>query len=142
MLGRLVLTRLMLARLMLARGLLLSSLLAAPGCFLSRTTANEPISPALVARLEPGRTTAGEAASLFGAPAEVIQLGRRSAYRYDHTLTKRAGLALIVVGLFGSDTHADRVWLFFDEKDVLTHVGATLRAEDAEYALPWERLEH
>jgi len=115
-----------------------SSLL--PGCLVSRSTVNEPISAQSVARLVPGQTTAAETAALLGAPTDVVQLGRRTAWRYDYTIEKRAGLALIVVGLLGTDAHSDRVWVFFDEDDVLTHVGATLASKDAEYALPWSAL--
>lgn len=112
------------------------------GCFLSRSTVNEPIPAAAVAKLVPGQTTAGEAAALLGAPTDVVQLGRRTAWRFDHTYEKVAGLFLVVVGLRGVDTHQDRVWLFFDEQDVLTHVGSTFAADDAEYSLPWSSLDH
>ena len=126
-------------RLVLAPALGLALALV-PACVLARNTTNEPILPSTVARLEPGTTTARAAVELLGSPTEVVQLGRRTAYRYDSTTSKRAGLWLVVVGLYGSDTHSDRVWLFFDENEVLTHYGATLRAKDAEYALPWERV--
>ena len=117
--------------------LLLLALIPLPGCFLSRSTINEPIYASQVAALVPGQTTAQQAVQVMGAPADVVQLGRRTAWRFEHTIEKQAGLALIVFNMRGVDTHADRVWLFFDENSVLSHVGATLAGEQAAYALPW-----
>jgi hypothetical protein len=118
-------------------GLLLVAAAVAGGCFVARTGVNEPLSRTKIDELVPGRSTATEVTELLGAPGEVVQLGRRSAYRYDFTQTKSAALILIVVSFVNHDTRADRVWLFFDENDVLTHSGATLQAADARYAMPW-----
>ncbi len=115
--------------------LLLLALL--PGCFLARSTFNEPLKPEAVARLEPGVTTSAEVMALLGAPTEVVQLGRRSAYRYDATTSKRTGLWLIVVLLSNTDTRSDRVWVFFDEAGLLTHLGSTFDAADPSYGMPW-----
>lgn len=112
-----------------------------PGCFLARSTVNEPLAPEAVNRLEPGVTTAAEVVRLLGAPTEVVQLGRRSAYRFDATTSKRTGLWLLVVFLAGSDTRSDRVWVFFDEAGVLTHVGSTFDNDDPRYSLPWNSVE-
>jgi hypothetical protein len=117
---------------------LASIVLVLPSCYISRSMVNEPIKPASVAKLTPGTTTADEALALLGAPTEVVQLGKRSAWRYDHAEAKTSGLWLIVVGMLNEDTQADRVWLFFDENDVLKHAGATLTASTAAYAFPWE----
>lgn len=117
--------------------LLLLALPLLPGCFISRSTVNEPIFGEQIAALVPGQTTAEQAAEIMGAPADVVQLGRRAAWRYEHTVEKQAGLALIVFNMRGVDTHADRVWLFFDEDNVLSHVGASLAGEQAKYSLPW-----
>lgn len=114
--------------------------LALSSCALARTTENDPLDPARLERLEPGRTTAREAVELLGAPADVVQLGRRSVYRYEFGTTKRAALWLLVVGLYNQDSRSDRAWLFFDEEGVLTHVGTSLEAAEAEYAMPWEDL--
>jgi hypothetical protein len=109
------------------------------GCYLSRSTTNEPIEPQRVARLVPGETTQAQALELLGAPTEVVQLGRRSAWGYDHALQKQAGLWLLVVGLLNTDTQQDRVWLFFEEDGRLAAAGATLSASSAVYELPWSR---
>lgn len=117
--------------------LLLLALSVLPGCFLSRRTIDNPIQPQGLSGLVPGETTAGEAAELMGAPTDVVQLGHRTAWRYEHTVEKQAGLALVVFNMRGLDTHADRVWLFFDEDNVLSHVGKTMASDEAAYALPW-----
>lgn len=117
--------------------LLFLLLLPLGGCYLSRTSQNVPLSPSAIARLVPGESTAQDVTAQLGAPTEVVQLGSRSAYRFDATIEKRTGVLLIVVGLVNTDTRSDRVWVFFDENDLLTHVGATLQAGDSAYALPW-----
>ena len=113
-------------------------LLLLGSCFLSRSTTNEPLGKQQLDQLQPGRTTAREVVERLGAPNEVVQLGSRSAYRYDFTNLKRAGFTLIVISFLNEDTRSDRAWLFFDGKDVLTHVGRTLEGESARYAMPWQ----
>ncbi len=124
----------------LLRILFCSLLAVTSSCALARTTINDPLDPAQVLKLDPGKTTAKQAVELLGAPVDVVQLGRRSAYRYDHRATKRAGLVMVVVNLFNEDTRSDRAWLFFDEDDVLSHVGATFQAGDTHYVLPWSNV--
>jgi len=121
--------------------LVLALLLLGSSCLVSRRTTNDRLDPDRLARLEPGRTTAREAVELLGAPTEVVQLAGRSAYRWDATVSKNAGLILLVVALYNNDSRQDRAWLFFDESDVLTHVGATLSADEAEYSMPWSDLD-
>ena len=120
-----------------ARLILALALACSTGCAIARNTVNDPLDPARVGELVPGRTTAKQAVERLGAPVDVVQLGKRSAYRYDHRSTKRAGLIALIVLLFNEDTRSDRAWLFFDENDVLSHVGATFQANDTQYALPW-----
>lgn len=117
----------------------LVALALAPGCLISRNNVNEPLVQENVAKLQPGVTTAQRAVELLGAPTEVVQLGFRSAYRFEFATAKRAGLFLIVVNLSNTDTRSDRVWLFFDDKDVLTHVGSSFQAADASYSMPWTK---
>ena len=112
-------------------------LLFTPACFLQRTYVERPVAFERVTGFEPGRTTAAEVVEVLGAPNEVVQLGRRSAYRYEHRQTKTAGLLLVVFAFNNNDTQADRAWVFFDENDVLSHVGTTVYADTAEYAMPW-----
>jgi len=115
-----------------------AALALSTSCFVSRETTNVPLSPELVDQLEPGITTATEVAELLGAPTEVVQLGFRSAWRYDHIRAKRAGFTILVVTLMDTDARTDRVWVFFDENDLLTNFGSTFEAGGAQYQMPWQ----
>ena len=42
-----------------------------------------------------------------------------------------------VVFLINEDNQSDRTWVFFDENDLLTHMGTTRKANEVEYAMPW-----
>lgn len=119
---------------------LVLSLLTLPACAIARSSENAPLEAAVLQSLRPGTTTAREVVELLGAPVDVVQLGKRSAYRYQFTSTKRAGLILVVLNLYNQDLRTDRAWLFFDENQVLTHAGVTLDGDKAEYAMPWEDL--
>lgn len=112
--------------------------LSLSSCFFGRTVVNEPLDPAVIARLKPGTTTATQAVDLLGAPSDVVQLGKRFAYRYDHSVEKSAATWLLLFAMYNSDLRQDRAWLFFDENAVLTHAGATLGAHRGQYAAPWE----
>ncbi len=113
-------------------------LLSTAGCAFARQDVNEPLDVATVRELVPGKTTAREVVERLGAPTDVVQLGRRTAYRYDATTAKSTLLILLVVNFGNQDTRSDRVWVFFDEKDVLTHCGSTFGTHRTQYALPWE----
>lgn len=119
---------------------LLACALSLSSCFIARRSTNEPISSMNVDSLLPGRSTAKECVQKLGAPSEVVQLGKRFAYRYDHTIEKGAGTFLVLVALFNEDARQDRVWLFFDENGVLSHMGSTFASKRAEYSMPWEDI--
>lgn len=119
--------------------LLLAGLLS--GCFISRDRANEPLEKSKIDSLAIGTATATDVANELGAPSEVVQLGKRSAWRYDFTTTKMSGFTLIVVTFLNTDRRSDRCWLFFDEANVLRHVGTTLDADDTRYAMPWQDVD-
>jgi outer membrane protein assembly factor BamE (lipoprotein component of BamABCDE complex) len=106
------------------------------GCFVSRQALNYGYAPQGLRALEPGVSTAADVVANLGAPAEVVMLGQRSAYRYERAINKRAGLSLLVLTMIGEDSRADRVWVFFDEADVLSHVAVNLASQQAEYGLP------
>lgn len=114
------------------------TLLIAPGCFVSRDRVNTPLDPARVGALKPRESTADDVLAALGAPSEVIQLGRRSAWRYDHAEGKTAAFTLILVTFVNKDVKQDRMWAFFDEEDVLTHFGSTYEADEASYKMPWQ----
>jgi len=119
----------------------LAMALLLPSCWISRTQTNIPLTPTQLETVQPGRTTAKEVVEHLGAPSEVVQLGKRSAYRYQHFISKGVAVWLGVVFLQNNDTQSDRVWIWFDENDVVTHVGATFEADGAHYALPWSDRE-
>jgi len=121
------------------RLLLLVFLLAlvTPSCFVSRETTNVPLREQHFGQLVPGQTTATEVVDLLGAPNEIVQLARRSAYRYEFDQSKGAAIFLLIVTFVNTDVRQDRAWVFFDENDVLTHVGTTFEGDDARYAMPW-----
>lgn len=106
-------------------------------CFIQRDRVNTRIDPAAYQTLKPGESTADDVLAALGAPMDVVQIGRRSAWRYDFTETKDTAFFAVVVLLSHSDTVQDRVWVFFDESGLLTHAGATMEGGDAEYKLPW-----
>ncbi len=108
------------------------------GCFMSRDRINEPLEKQRIDALQVGTSTATDVANTLGAPAEVVQLGKRSAWRYDFTTEKTAGFTVIIVSFLNTDRRSDRCWLFFDEADVLRHVATTLEAADTRYDMPWE----
>ena len=110
------------------------------GCFIARDTTNEPLQREKILELRPGVTTARKVVNQLGGPNDVVQLGRRSAYRYDFRNRKRMGLILIIINFFNEDTRSDRLWVFFDENEVLTHYGATFKGNDAKYAMPWDDI--
>lgn len=120
--------------------LLLVSVAVASGCFTARDTTNEPLDAEKIASLQPGVTRAAAVVELLGAPTEVVQLARRSAYRYDFINGKRSGLFLIVANFVNEDTRSDRLWVFFDQAQVLSHFGLTLQGDASEYAMPWEPI--
>ncbi|MFT7485562.1 MAG: outer membrane protein assembly factor BamE (lipoprotein component of BamABCDE complex) [Candidatus Paceibacteria bacterium] len=107
-------------------------------CFVSRERINPPINQSAYGRLEPGKSNADDVLRELGAPADVVQLGKRSAWRYDHTQKKAAAFWPIVVVLSNTETQQDRIWAFFDESGRLTHIGGTFAADSAEYRMPWE----
>ena len=119
---------------------LLVLVLLAPACAFARLTDNEPLQAQRFQALHPGSTTAQQAVELLGAPVDVVQLGKRSAYRYEFTSTKNTALILVLLNFYNQDTRADRAWLFFDENQILTHVGVTFTGDQTEYALPWENV--
>jgi hypothetical protein len=123
---------------MFSRWMIFLPALLLTACGIARMESNDPIDATVVRTFEPGRTTARDVVEKLGAPTEVVQLGRRAAYRYDASSSKSAGLVLFVFNMFAQDMRTDRVWVFFDEKDVLTHCGATYGTHRTQYALPWE----
>tara|TARA_R110002094_G_scaffold27834_21_gene40864 strand:- start:443 stop:877 length:435 start_codon:yes stop_codon:yes gene_type:complete len=118
--------------------LLLVALLPIAGCALARQDLNDPLDATVIKQLVPGQTTAREVVEKLGGPNEVVQLGRRTAYRYDSSTSKSALFSLLLVTFANQDTRQDRLWVFFDEDNNLTHFGATYGSHRTQYAMPWE----
>ncbi|MEM1448405.1 MAG: outer membrane protein assembly factor BamE [Planctomycetota bacterium] len=106
------------------------------GCFLSRSRDNPVLDRQDVEAIVPGVSTQEHVTQLLGAPNEVVQLGRRSAWRFEHTVQKQTALFLVILSLRGVDTQSDRIWVFFDEEGTVTTVGSMFLAKTAEYDLP------
>jgi hypothetical protein len=87
----------------------------------------------------PGQTTAKEVTDELGPPRRVVELDVRSAYLYEFSASKNAGLVLLIVNFVNSDVRYNRLWLFFDSRDVLTHYGTQLSAHRTKFAMPWSR---
>ena len=107
------------------------------GCFFARADVHQPLPRDVVVSLEPGTHTAADVVERLGAPLEVVQLGHRSAYRYEYQRNKMTGMFLLIIALQGTDQRSDRVWVFFDENDMLTHVASSFEAENSEFELPF-----
>lgn len=120
------------------RSTLLLPFVLAAGCAFARQDTNEPLDAVAIRAFQPGKTTARDVTEQLGAPTEVVQLGKRTAYRYDATTAKAAVLILILVNLGNQDSRSDRLWVFFDEHDVLSHYGASFGTHRTQYAMPWE----
>lgn len=120
------------------RSVLLAILVLLPACAFARQDVNEPLDAELIRSLQPGKTTAREVVERLGAPTEVVQLGRRTAYRYDASTEKSTVLFLLLINFGNQDLRTDRLWVFFDENDVLTHHGAWFGTHRTQYAMPWE----
>lgn len=111
-----------------------------PSCFISRSTGNEPLQAASMDTLKPGTSTATDVANALGAPNEVVQLGKRMAWRYDFTTAKQAGFSIIILTFVNNDARADRAWFFFDQNSVLQYAGRTFQADHTEYSMPWQHV--
>ncbi|MDG1050465.1 MAG: hypothetical protein P8M11_12010 [Planctomycetota bacterium] len=115
---------------------LLMAISVLPGCFFSRSRTNPELSPELASQIIPNQSTAGDVTRVLGAPNEVVQLGLRTAWRYEHTVEKQSAAFLVFLGLRGVDTQSDRVWVFFDTDGNVTNVGTQFQASEAEYDVP------
>ena len=122
------------------RAILLLPALLATGCFAGRFTDGEPFDAKIVESFVPGETTARTVVEQLGPPRRVVELDVRSAYLYQFEQSKNAGLVLLIVNFVNSDIRYDRIWLFFDSRDVLTHVGTELHSHRARFAMPWARV--
>jgi len=118
-------------------------IVAAPGCFYSRSKVEAPLDPETLALIQVGESTKEDVARILGAPTDIIFSNREHdpyttfAYEYTRTLTKTTGLTFILVTFLNSDTKRDHVLVFFDDLGVVSAVGVRLDADKASYGLPF-----
>ena len=134
--------------------------LTLPGCILGRVRDNVPLDPDKVAKIVPGQTTKKQVVELLGAPAyvndriglrvlgkpvqtdngplvdELVRSPLDHSYTYEYTDTKSFALYLLIVSFTNQETKRDRVVVFFDEKGVVSHVGASFDAKDVAFHFP------
>ena len=84
-----------------------------------------------------GRTTAGEVTQLFGPPNKIVKLSNGNAYVYERSIEKATGLWIVVLTFANWDKQYDRIAFFFNNEDVVTHIGSSFNAETACYAMPF-----
>jgi outer membrane protein assembly factor BamE (lipoprotein component of BamABCDE complex) len=93
--------------------------------------------PEKLEQVTPGRTTAGQVATLFGAPTQVVELSGGNAYVYERSVSKATGAYFVLISFVRYDQQFDRLVFFFDEENRLTHYGFSLKADTASYGLPF-----
>ena len=110
-------------------------------CTFGRRTVNTPIHRKKLQEIQIGKSTAKDVTRLLGAPAAIVRLDEyRHAYLYEYVKTK-ATVYFFILLVFGNvDERAERVWVFFDEKQIVSHIGKSFDAEKTEYAFPWEDI--
>lgn len=93
--------------------------------------------PGKLENVAPGQTTAGQVVTLFGAPTQVVELSGGNAYVYERAVSKATGAYFVVISFVRYDQQYDRLVFFFNEDNVLTHYGFSLKADTAAYGLPF-----
>jgi len=122
---------------------LIPLLLAASGCFFSRSLAEKPIDPALIGLIEPGVSTKEDVVRVLGTPTDILFSNREHdplrvfAYEYTHTVTKSTGFTVILLTFLNSDLKRDHVMVFFDEQGLVSAVGTRFDSSEAAYGLPF-----
>ena len=118
-------------------------LITVPGCFFSRSKAENPINIAKIENIKVGESTMEDVARILGAPTDIIFSNhlhdplRVFAYEYNYVVTKRTGFTVILVTFVNSDLKRDHVIVFFDDDGIVSGIGTNLFAEEASYGLPF-----
>jgi outer membrane protein assembly factor BamE (lipoprotein component of BamABCDE complex) len=141
--------------------LVLASVVLLPGCILGRVRDQVPLDAEKVAKIVPGQTSKKEVVELLGAPTyvndriglrvlgkpvqvngagplidELVHSPLDHSYTYEYSDTKSLALYLVIVSFTNQETKRDRVVVFFDQKGLVSHVGATFDAKDVEFRMP------
>ena len=106
-------------------------------CVLGKNVDDQKFDASALDRLTANQTPAAEICEIFGAPNQVIEMSNGNAYIYRHSVSKATAVWLILVSMGTYDKQYDQIVFFFDNKDILTHYGASFNAEDASYGLPF-----
>ncbi len=113
-------------------------ILLCTGCFVFGTNKDyHPFDPDALESIQPGITTATDISGLFGAPTSTVKLSNGNAYIYRRSVAKATLIWLVLLSFANYDTQVDQIVFFFDNNDLLTHYGASLNADKAEYGLPF-----
>jgi hypothetical protein len=115
--------------------LLLFSTFLFNSCYMGEMTIGQPLEIQSISQLQPNVSSAQDVSDLMGAPAQVVELGNKSAWLYEAQKARQAGIWVLVFGTFGQDRQYDRCWVFFDEDGLLTHVASSLHVTATEYHL-------
>ena len=108
------------------------------GCAMfGKNKEEQPFSPALIDTLVPGQTTAVDVTDKFGAPEQVVKMSNGNAYMYKRSVAKGTAIWLILVSFGNYEKQYDQLVFFFNNKDILTHYGASMNADKASYGFPF-----
>jgi len=113
------------------------------GCaVLGRQQVDHRIDEHALQKIQKGMTKE-EVTNLLGAPQEIIFSNkmhdplREHAYVFEHTTTRYTAILLAFVNFGNMDEKRDRVLVFFDDDGKVSHVGASLKADTADYGFPF-----
>jgi outer membrane protein assembly factor BamE (lipoprotein component of BamABCDE complex) len=118
---------------------------SAAGCaVLGRQQKDHRIDAEAVMKVQKGMSKE-DVVNLLGAPTEIIFSNkaldplREHALVFEQVTTKYTGIVLLFMNFGNSDEKRDRVLVFLDDNGKVDHVGASLKAEQAEYGFPFGR---
>lgn len=108
------------------------------GCFFGKTKDDRPWDPALLARLEIGKSTKADVLKLLGSPKQVVRLLESEAYMYTHMVEKKTNTYLVLVNLSRTDRQYDSVTVIIGRDGIVQGVGSRFAADEASYGMPWD----
>lgn len=120
------------------RALLVTApLILATGCYFSKNKEGIGLDPAVVARIEVGKTTKAELLEILGPPTQIIRLLDSEAYVYRHSIQKNTGTILILLNMVRSDQQFDAVTAIISRAGTVTAVGSRFTSDKASYGFPF-----
>lgn len=97
----------------------------------------QTFSAASIDKLVPGQTTAADVTQMFGAPLQVVKMSNGNAYVYKRSVAKGTVVWLLLISFGNYEKQYDQLIFFFNDKDILTHYGASFNADEASYGFPF-----